>query len=44
MLVVLVKEMGLQAGAKHKRCRQVKPAETSSDLVDDRHKLFLYHM
>ena len=44
MLVVLVKKMGRQAGVKNRRRRQIKPAEASSDLVDDRHKLFLYHM
>ena len=44
VLVVLVKDMGIQAGAKHRRRRQVKPVMASSDLVDDRHKLFLYHM
>ena len=42
--MVLVKDMGLQAGTKQRRCRQVKPAEASPDLVEDRHKLFLYHM
>jgi hypothetical protein len=44
VLVVLVKEMGIQAGAKHRRRRQVKPVEASSDLVDDKHKLVPYHM
>ena len=44
VLVVLVKDMGLQAGAKHRRRRRVKPAEASSDLIDDRDMLVLYHM
>ena len=44
MLVVLVKEMEIQAGAKHRRRLQIKPAKASSDLIDDRDMLVLYHM
>ena len=42
--MVLVKKMGIQAGAKHRRRLQIKPAEASSDLINDRDMLVFYHM